>query len=1680
MKTARNMAPLRTALIYALFSAVWILVSDEALNLFVSPTSLNYLLMQTLKGWLFVLASASLLYLILRRDMKSLQEGQKQIHYQAGLLKDVSDAVISTNMQFHILSWNAAAESMYGWKASEVIGHVMREFIQNEYVNTSREEIIKTVLEQGRWKGEVSQNHKNGVRFFVSTSLSLVKDQDGQLVGFVAINRDITERKQIEEALLASEMRFRSLIENGLDNISLLAADGTLLWESPATVRALGYEHEQFKGHNIFELIHPDDRAWMQLQFTESLGKPGHAQRDSFRIKHSDGSWRWLESIGTNLLHEPSVNAIVINYRDVTERKETEEALRASEENYRDLVENSQSLICTHDLDGNLLSVNEAAVKLTGYSRAALFQMNLKDVLAPYGEEQFAVYLNKIKADGEAHGLMKVRIANGEFRIWAYNNTLRDEGLEVPIIRGSARDVTERKLAEDALSESEERFHKAFRSGPVGMAITTPDGRYIEANNAFSELTGFTHEELISQTSLQLDITTPEQRLDYTRQISEQGFIYNQEMVLRRKSGESRIALGSMEIIELNHEACVLTTAIDITERKQAEAKVIHVNRLYATISQINQTIVRARNRDTLFSEICHVTIEYGRFRMAWIGLTDEITGNVIPIVFAGEEQGYLASVNITTHNVKRGNGPAGTAIREGRSIISQDTASDPHMAPWREEALEHGYLSSAAVPIKQKNRPTGVFIVYASEPQGFDDDDQILLDEIGLNISYALDTMDTETERKQAEDALQESERSAHATVDALSAHIAILDEAGTILEVNHAWRVFSETNSPIGSNIQAYKGVNYLSVCEASSGPNSAEAAAMVAGIRAVMSKKQKEFSLEYPCHSPTEKRWFNAHVTRFPSKGPMRIVVAHEIITERKQAEQAIRESEERLRLSLQAANQGLYDFNLQSGAAIVNREYAEMLGYDADTFVETNSARIERLHPDDQDVVAKAYTDYINGLIPEYRVEFRQKTQDGSWKWILSLGKVVEYDAQGKPLRMLGTHTDITERKQAEEKLIYSEARFRRLFEAAKDGILILDAETGLIMDVNPFLIELLGSTRDEICGKELWELGFFKDIKESKANFLELQQKEYIRYEDLPLETAHGRRHNVEFISNVYQVNHRKVIQCNIRDITERKQAEQALHESENKYRALVQNMQVGVVVHNPDTSILLSNPMASQLLGLTRNQMQGKTAVDPAWHFIREDETQTPLEEYPVNLAIASTTPITNLILGILRSDLEGPTWVQCNAYQVWEQKGQLKQVVVTFIDITKRKQSDELIRQYTDELEMRVKERTIELIRANHAKDEFLANMSHELRTPLNGILGFSEALSGGIYGSINKKQNQAVEIIQSSGQHLLGLINDILDVSKIEAGKFELQLENVAVNDICQSSLVFVKQLAGKKSITVEYSPSLPTSMIFADPRRLKQILVNLLNNAVKFTPEKGRVKLEVKADAEADQMWFSITDTGIGITPEDLQKLFKPFVQVDSSLARQYEGSGLGLSLVKKLVEMHGGSIGVESEAGKGSSFYFTIPTQSLNMQNAESEKMSAQLTPNETTTKHQQEKKRILLVEDNATNMMVTSDFLNEKGYQVIEARDGLEAIEHAHQQKPDLILMDIQMPNLNGFETIKRLRAAPELASVPIIALTALAMPGDRERCLEAGATEYMAKPASLKQLAEMMENLLQK
>ncbi|MCE2974840.1 MAG: response regulator [Pseudanabaena sp. CoA8_M7] len=387
---------------------------------------------------------------------------------------------------------------------------------------------------------------------------------------------------------------------------------------------------------------------------------------------------------------------------------------------------------------------------------------------------------------------------------------------------------------------------------------------------------------------------------------------------------------------------------------------------------------------------------------------------------------------------------------------------------------------------------------------------------------------------------------------------------------------------------------------------------------------------------------------------------------------------------------------------------------------------------------------------------------------------------------------------------------------------------------------------------------------------------------------------------------------------------------------------------------------------------------------------------------------------------------------------------------------------------------------------KANMAKSQFLANMSHELRTPLNAILGITEGLQDQIFGEINEEQIKACQILENSAYHLLSLINDILDVAKIESGQINLEYSIVSVDQLCQTSLTLIQQQAHKKGIQILINLPINLPNLRVDERRICQALINLLTNAVKFTPKGGTITLEVtfpfvKQEMKSSRTYirFSIIDTGIGIASEDIDRLFKPFIQVDSDLNRQYEGTGLGLTLVKRLVELHGGDVSITSQLGVGSCFTIDLPYEEVEvLLPAEVKKLSPSEQLRPSTQSDQLSSPLVLLAEDSEANIISISTYLHAKEYRLVVAKNGEEAIALAKSQRPNLILMDIQMPRLDGLEAIRQIRLDPNLVHIPIVALTALAMSGDRKRCLEAGANEYLSKPVKLKELSLAIEKLL--
>jgi signal transduction histidine kinase/CheY-like chemotaxis protein len=378
-------------------------------------------------------------------------------------------------------------------------------------------------------------------------------------------------------------------------------------------------------------------------------------------------------------------------------------------------------------------------------------------------------------------------------------------------------------------------------------------------------------------------------------------------------------------------------------------------------------------------------------------------------------------------------------------------------------------------------------------------------------------------------------------------------------------------------------------------------------------------------------------------------------------------------------------------------------------------------------------------------------------------------------------------------------------------------------------------------------------------------------------------------------------------------------------------------------------------------------------------------------------------------------------------------------------------------IAQQNTELE----DANVQIKEVSRLKSEFLANMSHELRTPLNSVLGFSEILKDNLAGALSEEQRiECLEAIHASGEHLLQLINDVLDMSKIEAGRMELVLEEFVVDSAFREVLTVVKSLAGKKGIELSVLVEPEDLTVYADKGKVKQVLYNLLSNAIKFTPDGGSVFVDGKLRQEAQDLLVTVTDTGVGIPPDHIDKIWGEFYMVQGDHQAE-KGTGLGLALVKRLVELHGGSVTVNSEEGKGTTFSFTVPLQAGQGRGPADE--ISQL---------------ILVVEDNPSNLELTRMVLGGGGFRVEAATDGQEGLLKAKELHPALILMDLQLPSIDGLEVTRALKADPDTANIKVVALTANAMKGAREEALQAGCVGYITKPIDVRRFVRDVTEFL--
>ncbi len=529
------------------------------------------------------------------------------------------------------------------------------------------------------------------------------------------------------------------------------------------------------------------------------------------------------------------------------------------------------------------------------------------------------------------------------------------------------------------------------------------------------------------------------------------------------------------------------------------------------------------------------------------------------------------------------------------------------------------------------------------------------------------------------------------------------------------------------------------------------------------------------------------------------------------------------------------------------------------------------------------------------------------------------------------------------------------------------------------------------------------------------------------------------------------------------DITERSLSEQALRNSEEKFRQLAENIREVFWMMPPSADqIEYVSPAYEQVWGRTRESLYGDPMSWPA--SIHPDDVEKARAAFARQI---QGEPIESDYR--IRTPAGQEKWIRDRAFPIRDQAGQLVRIVGIADEITEAKRYEKELIQAREGADA-----------ANRAKSRFLANMSHEIRTPMNGVIGMLQLLVG---TELSAEQFGFAQVAQSSGKALLGLIDDILDLSKIEARKVTLENLNFnlrhTVEDVVQ--LLSVQASAKGVGLRLTISPQIPL-ILRGDAYRVRQVLTNLAGNAIKFT-ERGEVTVDAKLDSElpgAAIVRFAITDSGIGIRPEQAAQLFSPFTQADASTTRKYGGTGLGLAICKQLVEMMGGSIGVDSHEGQGSTFWFTLQLELPQASEQHEERRSENAVPQDGMARRVGTGRvtagSILVAEDNATNREVALAQLKKLGYHAVAVPNGAEAVQAIERGSYDLVLMDCEMPVMDGYEATRLIRV--DRPDFPVIALTADAMSGDRDRCISEGMSDYLAKPVDLERLAEVLAKWL--
>jgi PAS domain S-box-containing protein len=1472
-------------------------------------------------------------------------------------------SLIATDLEGSILLWNEGARRIYGYPADTAVGMNAR-LLHPEVDRASgfADGLFESALEEGKWEGVVKRVRQSGAQFTARVVMTVIRDPNSRPLGYLIVSKDITEEEALHRRLIDSQEYNRGLIEASIDAQIVTDTLGVITDLNRRTEELTGYTRQELVGTPFKRYFTDAEKAEEGIRRVLAEDRVTNSE---LTLRSRTGRDTVVSYNATTFrTREGALRGVFAAARDVTEQKKLEETLRESQNYNRGLIEASLDALVTVDREGVITDINRQMEKMTGYPRDELIGSRFPEYFTQ--PEAAVAGIDQTLRDGFVTNLeLVLRPRDGPERVVSFNATIfKDIEGRVQGIFASARDITEQQKLEGQLRVSESYNRGLIEASPDALVAVDPDLRITDVNEQMVKVTGYSREALIGSVFKEY-FTDPTRAAAGVRKTFADGFISDYDLVLKPRVGPQRIVSLNASVFRDPDGAVtgVFASARDITDQRQLQEQLRESQNYNRGLIQASADAMVLVDPNYVITDVNEQMMRLtghtrsqliGSRFMAYFSDPDRAEAAVKQTLARGSVRNYelvlrsksgsetpvslSASVFQDPDGGVKGVFASARDIAEQKTLESQLRDSQNYNRGLIESSVDALLTTDAIGNITDVNRQMEVLTgiprdrligtplkQYFSDPVKAEAGVRLVLERnritnyelvltsrdgsqtaVSFNattfrgsdgalkgiFAAAREIADQKKLEAQLRDAQSYSRSLIEASVDALVA----VDRDLIIIDVNEQMVKVTgyRREELVGSLFPDY----FTDPGRAADGVRQTLAEGVVTNYELTLRSR----------HGRLLQVSFNASVFRDVEGGVRGVFASARDITEQNRLQEQLRESQIYNRGLIEASPDALVAVDPDLIITDVNEQMVKMTGVPREELI---GAAFKEFFTDPERAAAGVRQTLRVGSVANYELALLSR---GGRHTLVSFNAAVFKDAGGKVAGVFASARDITAQKKTQERLRESENYNRGLIEGSPDALVTVDPEL-IITDVNEQMVRLSGYTRKQLLGSRFPTL-FADPVRAEEGVRNAFALKSLSNYE-IVLRKRSGQKITVAVNAGPFSDNTGAVrgVVAAARDITEQKKLEAELQESQNYTRGLVESNIDALMTTDVLGRISDVNRQMEVLTGLSREQLIGTpfknyfTNPERAEEAIRRVLGENRVTDYELTMR----TPT-------------GTVDVSYNAATFRDTNNRIRGVFAAARDVTEQKRLRDQLEQRNRELEVqnqRVQE-------ANRLKSEFLASMSHELRTPLNSIIGFSEFLASQQDGHFSAEQREYLEDIRNSGNHLLQLINDVLDLAKVESGKMDLTPETFSPKKAIAEVCSVVKPMAEGKRLHLKSVVAPSLEQVSLDSLRFKQILYNLVSNAVKFTDPEGKIEIRVKPLRDG-MFRLEVSDTGIGIAPEDLPRLFREFEQLDAGPGRRYQGSGLGLSLTKKLVELHGGTIEVKSEVGRGTTFGVVLPTQ-----------------------------------------------------------------------------------------------------------------------------------------------------